>query len=258
MSIRAWRIPASELWRTGWRGLRWLNRREMWVVAIGVVLLLAGVRWLSEPMADLMIHAERLRDWILTFGPLAPLVYIGIFALQILLAPLPGQFMAVMGGYLFGAPLGALYSITGLMVGAGLAMWLGRFYGRPLIERLVDPIQLRRWERKLRVRSPLTWWVLFLFPVPDLIFYVAGLSSVPLRKLLLAVLFGRGLGLLIATSVGHMTALSQPEWVLVKWAVIGAGGALIYIYQRPIRLMLLLGVRRVRTWRRKYEIEVDY
>lgn len=245
------------LWRASWRGvlrLR-LNRREVWAVVGGVVLLLVGVRWLSEPIADLMLHAERVRDWILTFGPLAPLVYIGVFSLQILLAPVPGQFMAVMGGYLFGAPLGALYSIAGLMLGAGLAMWLGRRYGRPLIERLVEPVQLTRWERKLRVRSPLTWWVLFLFPVPDLIFYVAGLSSVPLRKLLLAVLLGRGLGLLIATTVGHMTALSNPDWVLLKWAVIGLMGALIYAYQRRIRLLLLLGVRRMRAWRRQVGAE---
>lgn len=236
------------LWRAGRRRILGLNRREVWLVVAGVLLLVVGVRWLSEPVADLMVHAERLRDWILTFGPLAPLVYIGIFALQILLAPVPGQFLAVMGGYLFGPLLGTFYSILGMSMGAGLAMWLGRHFGRPLLERYADPVTLRHWERTLRTRSPATWWVLFLFPVPDLIFYVAGLSPVPLRRLLVALLMGRGLGLLIATSVGYMTALSEPEWLVLKWSAIGAVGALVYFYQRRIRLVLLLGLRR---WRRR-------
>lgn len=252
MSTKVRGMSTQWPWRSWWRYIARVNRREIWLVVVGVVLVMVGARWLGEPFADLMLRAERTRDWILTFGPLAPLVYIGLFSTQILLAPVPGHFMAVMGGYLFGAPLGTLYSLAGVMLGAGVAMWLARRFGRPWLERFFDPVQLSRWERKLRTRSPLTWWVLFLFPVPDLVFYAAGLSSVPLRKLMVALVLGRGLGLMIATSVGHMTSLSSPEWVLVKWAVIGLVGALVYIYQRRIRLALLLALRRSRRWRRAY------
>ena len=88
----------------------------------------------------LIIGAGDVRLWILSFGALAPLVYMAMFSLQILLAPVPGQFMAVTSGYLFGTIWGSLYSIAGLMLGAGLAMLIARKFGRPLLERFFSPI----------------------------------------------------------------------------------------------------------------------
>ncbi|MFQ5857001.1 MAG: hypothetical protein ACE5LU_15415 [Anaerolineae bacterium] len=44
-------------------------------------------------------RGEAARAWVQSFGPLAPLAYIALFVAQILLAPLPGAFMGLMGGY---------------------------------------------------------------------------------------------------------------------------------------------------------------
>src|SRR5688500_15332719 len=94
------------------------KRREFWLLLSGGALLSLLLWWISEPFAAMLAqisvmlaHIGGLREWILTFGPLAPLAYIGVFSLQILIAPLPGQFMGVMGGYLFGVLPGSLYSI---------------------------------------------------------------------------------------------------------------------------------------------------
>jgi uncharacterized membrane protein YdjX (TVP38/TMEM64 family) len=116
------------------------------------------------------------------------------------------------------------------------------------LERFFDPAQLATWEKKMRMRSGFTWWLLFLFPVPDLVFYVAGLSSTPLRTLLIAVVAGRGLGLFLANTMGHWTANTAPEWVLVKWAVVGLLVSIVYLNQRQFRLLALLTARRVRRW----------
>jgi uncharacterized membrane protein YdjX (TVP38/TMEM64 family) len=178
------------------------------------------------------------------------LVYIGVFSLQILIAPLPGQFMGVMGGYLFGVLPGSLYSITGLAVGAGSAIWLARRFGRPLLERFFDADQLALWEKKMRTRSGFTWWLLFLFPVPDVIFYAAGLSSTSLRTLIIALIAGRGVGLFLANSMGHWTATSTPQWVVAQWATMGVLALFIYLYQRRVRLVALVTARRVRRWSR--------
>ena len=228
------------------------RRRELWLLVGGALLLAPLLWWLSEPVADLMVQAEELRSWILTFGPLSPLVYIGVFSLQILVAPLPGQFLGIMGGYLFGAFLGLLYSLVGLVVGAGLAIGLARRFGRPLLERFFDPAQLTVWEKKMRMRSGFTWWLLFLFPVPDLVFYVAGLSSMSLRTLLIAAVAGRGLGLFFANTLGQWTANPAPEWVLVKWGIAGLLASIVYLKQRQFRLLALLTARRVRRWSNRY------
>jgi uncharacterized membrane protein YdjX (TVP38/TMEM64 family) len=252
MTTKVSKVPLLWFTRLGLTRLAALaKRREFWLLLGGALVLALLLWWLSEPFSVMLARVGDLRGWILTFGAMAPLVYIGVFSLQILIAPLPGQFMGVMGGYLFGALLGSLYSITGLAMGAGLAIWLARRYGRPLLERFFDPAQIAFWEKKMRTRSGFTWWLLFLFPMPDVIFYVAGLSSTSLRTLLVALIAGRGLGLFLANSMGHWTAISAPEWVMVQWAVVGFLAAVIYLYQRRVRLLTLVTARRMRRWSRR-------
>ncbi|MCB0022891.1 MAG: TVP38/TMEM64 family protein, partial [Caldilinea sp.] len=164
-------------------------------------LLLAAVGlliwWLTEPVSDALAAAGDIRAWIISTGPMAPIAYVTFFAAQILIAPLPGSFLAVLGGYLFGFGAGLFLSLLGLAIGASLVLLIGRKLGRPLLERFFDRSDLIRWERKLRLRSPLIWFVLFLFPVPDVVMYVAGMGTTPLRWLLPAILLGRSLGIFI-------------------------------------------------------------
>lgn len=238
-----------------WRMSAVLRRAEFWFGLVALLGLCVLFWYISEQLFSLLEQAASARTLVNTFGPLAPLVYIALFALQILVAPLPGQFMGIMSGYLFGAFWGSLYSIIGLTLGAGVAMTIARHYGRPLLERFFGADQVRLWERKLRMRSPVTWGLLFIFPVPDVIFYVAGLSRAPMRHLLIAVITGRSLGLIFANSVGFLSAALPPEWVLVKWVVLIVLGLLAYQHQRTIRLVVLVAVRRLqqifRRWRRQ-------
>lgn len=247
-------LSKSVKWPQGflWRLWLILRQRETWLV----LLTLAGITlffWLlSEPLIYLLRQGDLVSNWINSFGVLAPLAYISLFALQILIAPMPGQFMGMMGGYVFGVFLGSLYSITGLAIGAGLAMFLARRFGRPFLERFFSREEVKAWERKLYMRSPVSWGLLFVFPVPDVVFYLAGLSTIPLVRLLPAVIAGRGLGLFFANIVGGLSATLPPEWVVVKWMVLVLLALLLYRHERKLRLYFLLGVRSweraVRRW----------
>lgn len=241
-----------------WRLVLILRQRETWLVLLTLTGITLFFWLLSEPLIYILRQGDVARAWIKSFGHWAPLAYISLFALQILVAPLPGQFMGIMGGYVFGVFLGSLYSITGLTIGAGLAMVLARRYGRPMLERFFGRDELRRWERKLYMRSPVNWGLLFVLPVPDVVFYLAGLSSIPLVRLLPAVIAGRSLGLFFANAVGGLTAHLPPEWVVVKWAVLLLLGLLLYRHERKLRLYFLLGVRywerAVRHWQQRHQL----
>jgi uncharacterized membrane protein YdjX (TVP38/TMEM64 family) len=245
----------KELEKTlGTRLLRLISQPGLWWFVAGLVGFV-GLIWLvREPLLYLLHQATHARVFVMQFGPWAPVAYIALFALQIMVAPLPGQFFGVMAGYLFGIFWGSLYSLLGLSIGAGVAVLLARRVGRPFVERFFDRDQVAKWERRLRARSPLTWGMLFLFPVPDLAFYVAGLSQVPLRLLIPAVIAGRGVGLLFSGVVGGLAADTSPHSMLVKWGILCGAGLLVYFYQRQVRFGILLSVRRflrfTRQWRR--------
>lgn len=243
-----------------WRLLLVLRQRETWLILLTLTAITLFFWLLSEPLIYVLQQGDVARAWINSFGSWAPLAYVSLFALQILIAPMPGQFMGVMGGYVFGVFWGSFYSITGLTIGAGLALVIARRYGRPLLERFVAREHLKLWERKLYMRSPVNWGMLFVFPVPDFVFYLAGLSSIPLVRLLPAVIMGRSLGLLFANTVGGLTAHLPPEWVVIKWAVIVILGLLLYRQERKLRLYFLLAVRywerAVRRWSRQRQLSV--
>lgn len=222
---------------------RWQGGGYFVLAMLATTLL---VWWLNEPVAALLRTAGDVRIWLTSFGPAAPLIYVLFYAAQILLAPLPGNFLSVFAGYMFGFWGGLSLSLLGLTIGACGAVLIARYFGRPLIERFFSRTELIRWERKLRLRSPLVWYVFFLFPVPDLVMYVAGLGTLQLRWLLPAILLGRATGILMGITVGSFTAVMPVQLVIVQWMLLVALGAFAIKFQRPLRYYLLIGLRRTR------------
>src|SRR2546428_8611516 len=81
---------------------------------------------------DRHFMAATLRQW----GVLAPLVFIVIQALQVIIAPIPGEVTGLLGGFIFGQWLGFFYSTLGLTAGSLFAFWVGRRLGAPYVRRL--------------------------------------------------------------------------------------------------------------------------
>jgi uncharacterized membrane protein YdjX (TVP38/TMEM64 family) len=231
-------------------GNRWRDGGILVLAIFGLTALGILGWWLSEPVSDVLNIAEDVRDWIIGFGPLAPIAYVTFFALQILIAPLPGSFLSVLGAYLFGFGPGLALSMLGLLIGVTVALLVGRKIGRPLLERFIPHVELVRWERKLQLRSPLLWFVLFLFPLPDVAIYIAGMSSVRMRWLMPAVLLGRSIGILVGSTLGTATAVLPAPVVLLQWVSFLILSWLVYRYQRPLRYHMLINLRRSRRMAR--------
>ena len=205
-----------------------------------------------KPLAAAMESADDIRIWLTSLGPLAPAGYFLFYTAQIVFAPLPGSFLSLLGGYLFGFWWGLLLSLAALALGVAIAVALSRRFGRRLLQRFLPHEELVRWERKLSLRSPIPWFVLFLFPVPDTAVYMAGLSSLSLRVLLPAILFGRGANVALGIAIGNAGNVLPAEIVVVKWIALFLLGGLALRYQRPIRYWVLTHVRRARrVWRQR-------
>lgn len=116
---------------------------------------------------------------------------------------------------------------------------------------MIPSHELVQWERKLRLRSPIPWFALFLFPAPDAAVYIAGLSSLKLPVLLAAILVGRGANVAIGIAMGSASHLLPAEIVVVKWMGFFLVGAVALRCQRPLRYWLLATGRRMRRSRRR-------
>lgn len=190
----------------------------------GLAAAVGGALWVwREPLWTLLSDRERVREWVASFGPYGPVVSVALNVAQVLLAPIPGQFVGLLNGYLYGLWLGTFYSMVGLLLGTALAMGLARWLGRPLVERLVRPEQLARWDRLADRRGPLFFFLVFLFPfVPDdLVCLLVGLTSLSIPEMLVLAAVGRLPGVFISCWVGARAA-ELPWWA---WIPLGAGAA---------------------------------
>jgi len=114
----------------------------LFVVFIIVVILLFRFTPLKE-----YLHPQALKDFFADSGPLAPLLFIFIYAIGVCLF-LPATLFTGLGAILFGAFFGFLYNLTGAMLGASAAFFIGRYLGRDFAATLIGD-RLSQYDRKI-------------------------------------------------------------------------------------------------------------
>jgi uncharacterized membrane protein YdjX (TVP38/TMEM64 family) len=205
----------------------------------------AGVLFVLAPLALVWaVPAVRdpiaIREYVLGFGPWAPAVFVLVQVLQVLVAPIPGQVLAVAGGYLFGPWLGAAYSLAGMTIGSAIAFGLSRRFGRPYVSRLVGARRLARFDAFVDRAGLPGVFLLFLVPgLPDdVVCFVAGVTTIPIPLLILAAVTGRAPALVFASFVGAELAGGRLLVAGVVVAVLLVAWGLGYVYRH--RLLNLL------------------
>jgi uncharacterized membrane protein YdjX (TVP38/TMEM64 family) len=191
------------------------------LASLSVIVVLWG-----RPLYELLADQQRLRGWVAGFGPWGPLALVALEIAQTLLAPIPGQAIEAVGGYLFGPWLGTLYAMLGISTGSLLGFLLVRRFGRPWVVRLVTPQALTRFDDLARQGGALFFFLIWLFPfVPDdLACLAAGLTPMSTPRFLLLMVLGRLPGILVATWVGANVARIRLLWwgILLVPATIAA------------------------------------
>jgi uncharacterized membrane protein YdjX (TVP38/TMEM64 family) len=160
--------------------------------------LAAGSAW------TLIVDKDRLSQFIHSFGPTAPLVFMGLQVGQVMIAPIPGEVSGFIGGYLFGAWKGFLYSSVGLTIGSWLNFIVARVLGKRYIRRLIPAAPLSRFEYLLNRQGVIVIFILFVFPgfPKDYLCLFLGLTSLPAGAFMLLASVGRMPGTLLLSFQG--------------------------------------------------------
>lgn len=174
------------------------------VLVATVILLVAYV--IARPYLSFLSDPQSVREFVKGFGLLGPLAIIGLQAGQVVLAPVPGQILALVAGYLFGPWWGTLYNMIGITIGSAIAFWLSRRYGRPYVETIVHEDALERFDAISDQNARSALFVIFLFPgLPDdIICFAGGLTSIPLWQLVGIAVLGRLPAFFLVNVVGSL------------------------------------------------------
>ncbi len=206
------------------------------VVALLIGTYLAYERWFPWGQSE-------IEEWIDGFGVWGPIVYIALFAVSMLFAPLPTAPMPLVAAAVFGPGLGFVYTITATAIGSTICFWVARRLGRPALARLTSQVALDRIDQlgeRLGIRLLI---ILRLFPIAgvDYVSYAAGLTQMRFLAYIIVSVLASVPILILAAALGDAVLERNRE------LLIGAGIAIVGFFALPL---LWVGWRQRRQARR--------
>ena len=190
--------------------------------ALFAAILAAGILFRRQ-IVELSVSTQRLKEWIASAGALAPLAFVGVQALQVIVFFIPGEIPQVAGGFLFGIWKGSLLSLAGISLGATFNFLMARLLGVPFVNALFAREKVERARRLAdSPRARLSFFLFFLIPgIPkDILCYAAGLSSLGLASFLAFSTLGRLPGVVGSALMGQ--AAAGRRWLLAGVLVLAA------------------------------------
>ena len=168
------------------------EKQKRWIAGTGIFLfLLLSVLiciFAGKPLIQFVQEPERFRAWVDEQGILAPIAFLGMLVLQIVVAVIPGEPLEIAAGYAFGAVEGTLLCLFGAFLGRVAVFLLVRKLGARAVD-VFFPLDKLNELKFLQNKRRLTLWVFFLFFLhgtpKDVLCYVVGLTDLPLRSWLI-------------------------------------------------------------------------
>src|SRR2546427_6164147 len=221
-----------------------LIRKYRWVLAAAIAAAAVGYggwlvytdapayRFLVRLYVDKKFLKQTLRQW----GILAPVVFMLLQALQVIISPIPGEATGFLGGYLFGEWLGLVYSTIGLTFGSVVSFWIGRWLGEHYVRNLVSQ---ETWDRLgfiVEAEGAILCFIIYLIPgLPkDLVCYLFGISPMPLWVFALVSTLGRMPGTWVLSAQGARTEAGDYLQVILLTSIVVALALPLYYYRNRI------------------------
>lgn len=228
-------------------GSRSINRIAFWscVGFFGALCIAAGLFfWLSSnpiaveyrELARFYSSKKAVSDFLRSYGPYAPLAFIVVQALQVVLAPVPGEATGILGGYLFGTWLGFFWSTIGLTLGSILAFLLGRWLGLPIVRRLVSQEVYHRFDFISRTGGEMVTLVCFLIPgfPKDYLCFLLGVSPLQFGMFFVISTVGRLPGTWLLSVQGAKVRNAQYLDFVIYLLVAAFAVVVAYIYREKL------------------------
>lgn len=171
----------------------------IWLV-LAMLAVFSLTSWATDGIVYDLIRSDlradekllRLQESLASLGPLAPLSYLAMVTIEVVVAPIPGLMLYAPGGVIFGAWLGGALALAGNTLGAGVACQLARTLRPKWMDASLSS------ERSSAIRDRLEshggWVIFFLRLNPltscDVISYVAGFTRIRTSTVMFATCLG--------------------------------------------------------------------
>ena len=241
---------------TGVNGVMIMNNNRLMRIVLFLGLLAAVT--LAIIYRD-QFDAAALEAWVRDAGPMAPLLFMLIYALAAVLF-LPGSFLTLAGGALFGPVLGTFYNLTGATLGATLAFLIARYMASDWVaekaggrvKQLINGVEGEGWRFVAFVR------LVPLFPF-NLLNYALGLTRLRLLHYIIATYLFMLPGAIAYTYLGYAgrEAVAGGEGMIQKGLLALALLAVVAFLPRLIGSLRRGPVMETEDFRQRLDTDKD-
>lgn len=156
---------------------------------IGIAIIIVVLLYINKEYLNL--SPQEIREWILSYGAFAPVLYILLYTVRPLIL-FPASVLSLTAGLAFGALWGTVYTIIGATAGAIVSFLVARKVGTAFVKGKTSGPRMTKITEQLEKRGFVYVLLLRLIPLLnfDLISYAAGISRVKFAPFVLGTLLG--------------------------------------------------------------------
>ena len=179
------------------------------IASIVGILLAVGVCVYFWRMG-IFTKPDAMQQYMAKQGVWAPLVFVIIQIVQVVIPIIPGGVSLAAGVVIFGPWYGFIYNYIGICIGSVFNFLLSRHFGRPFVEAIFSPRILKKyigWLDKGKRFDTLFAWAIFLPVAPDdFLCMLAGISKMSFKKYVLIIILCKPASIFLY-SIGLTTLL---------------------------------------------------
>lgn len=136
--------------------------------------------------ADLFSSEENLKTFLNSCGVFAPIFFVFLQIIQVIIPLIPGGISTGVGVIIFGPLWGFIYNYVGIVIGSIIVFFIARKYGMPLIKKMFKKELIDKyigWLNKGKKFEKLFAAAIFLPVAPDdFLCYLAGVTDISTKK----------------------------------------------------------------------------
>lgn len=216
------------------------NKRTL--MKIGAVVLVLMLYFFVTPLKVTInqmifylsnLDIDSLKQYILSYGALAPIISFVLMLVQSVAAPLPAFLITFANAALFGWVWGAVLSWSSAMAGAALCFFIAKFLGRDVVERLTSKYAIDSIDEFFDKYGKYTILVCRLLPFIsfDIVSYAAGLTSMKFLPFFITTGIGQLPATIVYSYVGGMLTGGAKLFV-TGLMILFALSVLIYMFKK--------------------------
>jgi len=211
-----------------------LEKLKSW---IGLLVFIAVIVLITVYSAQFFANVDNVKNLIGKAGIFAPLTFMLVQIIQVIVAPISHYAIQIAGGAIFGVWLGGLLNYVGSVTGSIFVFFLSRKYGKPLVNKIVSKRIMNKFETVVQKMGPFSLFLIYFLPLfpDDEISYLVGLSKMKFKDYLTANLLGRTIGMFGMALVGATIARPTKIGVIIILFLILLAAVLFFFREKLTR-----------------------